>query len=125
MWAYDDLIRQKYEGIIVRHKDAPYERKRSTWVLKFKPKKEDVYEIISAQEEINKDGLPKDSLGSLLCKSGDGSTFSVGSGFTADQRQQLWKDKEALTGKKVKVQYQHLTSGKKVPRFPIFMEVVE
>ena len=125
MRVYDKLINLEYEGMIVRHKDAPYERKRSTLVMKFKPKKEDRYVIVGSEEELSTDGTPKCALGSLVCKSGDGNTFRVGSGFTRRAREDLWSNRESLAGRTVIVQYQHLTSGKKVPRFPIFMEVIE
>lgn len=122
--AYDKIINQGYEGIIVRNVSAPYVRKRSTQVMKFKPKKEDEYEIIGTQEEFSIDGRAKDSLGALVCNSGDGHQFNVGTGFSADQRKSLWKDKELLLGKVAKVKYQHITSGNKVPRFPVFVEIV-
>jgi DNA ligase-1 len=122
--AYDKLVNQGYEGIIVRNCDAPYERKRSTWVMKFKPKKEDEYEIVGFQEEIDKEGLPKGSLGALTCRSGDSNLFNVGTGFSADQRQILWEFRETLPGRIAKVKYQHITTGKKVPRFPVFVEIL-
>lgn len=125
MGAYDKIISLGYEGIIVRHFQAPYQRKRSTMVMKFKPKKEDIYEIVGYNEEVSISGNPKGSLGALICKSGDGDVFNVGTGFTEDQRDQLWKGKEKLAQRFVRVQYQHLTAGKKVPRFPVFMEVIE
>ncbi len=123
MRYYDKLIQQNYEGIIVRHIDAPYERKRSTLVMKFKPKQEDNYEIISSIEEVDKEGTPKDTLGALVCKSGDGKLFNVGTGFTDEQRQQLWSVRDLLRGEVVKIKYQHITNGNKVPRFPVFVEV--
>jgi len=122
--AYDKLIELKYEGIIVRNVQAPYERKRSIWVMKFKPKKEDSYEITGFNEEISIEGVSKGTLGSLVCLSGDGGSFSVGSGFTQDQRYELWKVRDSLVGKSVRIKYQHVTSGKKVPRFPIFVEII-
>ena len=125
MRAYDTILKAGYEGIIVRHCAAPYVRKRSTWVMKFKPKKEDDYEITGFVEEVSINGVPKGVLGSLQCKSGDGNTFSVGTGFDEEQRSILWSCRESLIGKIAKVKYQHLTSGKKVPRFPVFVEVVE
>ena len=94
-------------------------------VMKFKPKKEDYYEIISYAEEQTIEGVAKGRLGALLCKSGDGNTFSVGTGFNDSQREELWRARETLQGSTVKVQYQHLTAGKKVPRFPVFMEVIK
>lgn len=125
MKVFDEIINLGYEGIIVRHNMAPYERKRSTCVMKFKPKKEDIYEIIGYGEEIDKEGILKGSLGSLQLKSGDGNTFSVGSGFTRDLRDRFWRDRKSLSGKIARIQYQHLTSERKVPRFPVFVEVIE
>lgn len=123
MRYYDELVSRKYEGIIVRHIDAPYERKRSLWVMKFKPKQEDEYEITGSVEEVDKDGSPKDTLGALVCKSGDSNLFSIGTGFTDEQRQQLWSIRDLLPGNRAKVKYQHITSGNKVPRFPVFVEI--
>jgi len=125
MCTYDRLIELGYEGMIVRHFQASYERKRSTYVMKFKPKKEDEYEIVGWEEEISIEGRLKGSLGSLTCNSGDGNTFSVGTGFSRELRESLWRDRDTLKGKIAKVQYQHLTTGKNVPRFPVFVEVIE
>ena len=124
MRVYDNLINQGYEGIIVRHLNNYYERKRSTWIMKFKPKKEDTYEIIGYREELSESSSPKNSLGSIICKSGDGETFSIGTGFSKEQRYSIWKNKDQLQGRFLKVQYQHLTD-RKVPRFPVFMEIVD
>ena len=122
---YNKIIDLGYEGIIVRHFQGPYTRKRSTYVMKFKPKKEDHYEITGWKEEYTVEGVAKGRLGALLCKSGDGETFSVGTGFDDSQREELWKVRETLPGSVARVQYQHLTAGKKVPRFPVFVEVIK
>jgi ATP-dependent DNA ligase len=121
--VYDEIINQGYEGIIVRNIENYYERKRSTLVMKFKPKQEDEYEIVGFTEEYDKDGNPKDSLGALICRSGDGNTFNVGTGFTADRRKELWEGRDLVKGNFAIVKYQHITSGKRVPRFPVFVEV--
>ena len=121
--AFDNLVSSGYEGIIVRHPDAFYERKRSTFVMKFKPKKEDEYEIYGFQEEVDQDGNPKDTLGALICKSGDGALFNVGTGFTRDRRRELWEGRGLLVGHSAIVKYQHISSANHVPRFPVFVEV--
>jgi DNA ligase-1 len=123
MRAFDNYIEQGYEGIIVRHYMGAYERKRSTMVMKFKPKKVDDYVITGTVEEMNKEGMEKGSLGAITCLSGDGNLFNVGTGFTAEQRQLLWEVRDTLPGRKVRIKYQHLTTGKQVPRFPVFVEV--
>ena len=124
MRAYDRIIALGYEGIVVRHIDAPYVRRRSLFLMKFKPKKQDVYEIVGWKEEISKDGIPKNRLGALVCKGDDGTEFSVGTGLNDDLRNSLWKERTELIGLNCRVQYQHITSGAHVPRFPVFVEVL-
>lgn len=125
MRVYDKLVESAYEGIIVRHLHAPYEKKRSQFIMKFKPKKEDEYKIVGVSEEVSIDGVPKNRLGALICESGDGETFSVGTGFNDEQREHLWNGRDMLIGMNAKVKYQHVTTGRKVPRFPVFVEVVQ
>lgn len=122
MKVYDLLINNGYEGIIVRHFQCPYERKRSTWMMKFKPKKSDEYKIVGYNEEISITGVPKGTLGSLVCMSGDGQVFNVGTGFDEEQRSALWQSRESLIGKTCVVGYQHLTN-KSIPRFPVFVDI--
>ena len=125
MRIYEEFLDLGYEGIIVRHKLAPYIRRRSTYVLKFKAKKEDIYKIVGYKEEISIEGKPKNRLGAIICIGNDIDEFSVGSGLNDETRVSLWKDKEALVGKYLKVAYQSITAKKGVPRFPIFMEVID
>jgi ATP-dependent DNA ligase len=123
--VYENLTKQGYEGIIVRHLNAQYERKRSTWMMKFKPKKEDEYLIVDTIEEVSIDGIPKNRLGALVLDSGNGSLFNVGSGFTDEVRESLWDIRGILPGMVARVKYQHLTTERKVPRFPVFVEVIQ
>jgi DNA ligase-1 len=125
MHYYDVVLEQDYEGIIVRHPYAPYVRKRSTSIMKFKPKKDDYYLIIGWKEEISIHGEPKGRLGALICSGGSGDTFAVGTGFCEEDRRLLWKQKEGLIGKLAHVKYQHITAGRGVPRFPVFVEIIE
>ena len=125
MLARNAFVTQGYEGIIVRHATAPYVRKRSTGMMKFKPKKSDAYLIVGTIEERDKYGNPKDRLGALVCRGDDGTEFRVGSGFTAAQRVELWRNPEALHGLFVKVEYQALTPGRGCPRFPIFCSIID
>jgi DNA ligase-1 len=124
---YNEFLTDGYEGIVVRSISAPYVRKRSTQLMKFKPKKSDWYRVVGVQEEISKDGEPKGTLGALICSGDDGTRFSVGSGLTAAQRKDLWAQKHELfmADHFCHVQYQHITPGKKVPRFPVFVEVLK
>lgn len=125
MSLYDQIIEDGYEGIIVRHLEAPYEEKRSRWIMKLKPKKEDIYRIVGYKEEISIDGIPKGRLGAVICMGSDGNLFSAGSGLTDELRESLWSTRASLNDKYVRIAYQHITPEKKVPRFPIFMEVLD
>jgi len=93
-------------------------------MMKFKPKKNDLYRIIDTIEEVSITGQKKGTLGAIACIS-DNNVFTVGSGLTADQRRELWKERESLVGKWAEVQYQHQTTGKRVPRFPVFVRIVD
>ena len=112
-----------YEGIIVRHPDAPYVRKRSLYMMKYKPKKNDIYKIVGFKEEISIHGVPKNRLGAFILAGDDGTLFSVGSGFDDTQREYYWQNREEYIGKWCEVQYQNITTKGKVPRFPVFVEV--
>jgi DNA ligase-1 len=122
MHEFNENISLGYEGIVARAYNGTYVRKRSTEVMKFKPKKRDSYLITGWKEEKAEDGTPKGTLGALMCKS-DNEYFSVGSGFTQKERQELWNDKDKLPGNYAVIAYQHTTPRRGVPRFPIFVSV--
>jgi len=123
--AYNGFLKDGYEGIVVRHPGAIYVRRRSPYLMKFKPKKDDFYIIVDFKEEVDKEGNPKDSLGAFTCMGDDGTIFSVGSGLTKEQREVYWERRDQLRGRSCHVQYQHITPGKGVPRFPVFLSVEE
>ncbi len=125
MKVLDDLISQGYEGMIVRNIEYPYMRKRSTGMMKFKPRAEDHYSIVGVEEEISIHGEPKQALGALVLQSDEGHIFKVGSGsfLTRENRQGLWKAREKVVGRVARVKYQHLTE-RRVPRFPVLIDIV-
>lgn len=122
---YNEYISLGYEGIIVRNVYAPYVRKRSIFVMKFKPKKKDHYEIISLQEAIDKDGNPKGMLGAFICRGADGTPFGVGAGkLNHDERYYAWQHPEEFIGRICEVQYQNLTPNR-VPRFGLCVRTID
>jgi DNA ligase 1 len=124
MRCYDKILNEGYEGIVLREYNNTYVTKRSTSMMKFKPKKTDEYEIVGYTQEVSIHGEPKQSLGAFVCKGDDGTLFNVGTGFTKSDREFLWSNAEYYIGKKVLVSYQHLTHGAGVPRFPVFTKVI-
>ena len=112
---YDEFIKIGYEGIIVRNLEAPYIERRSIFMMKFKPKKSDTYQIIGWNEEISIDGIPKGRIGSLILSSELGDNFNVGAGLDADQKDYLWLMRDDIAGNMATVFYQHLTN-RKIPK---------
>ncbi len=121
---YDKVISMKYEGIIVRHIHAPYEEKRSIWMMKFKPKKTDTYLAIGWKEECSMEGVPKGRIGSIICSSQDGEEFAIGAGLDDEQKARLWEIRGLIAGSSVIVHYQHLTN-KKIPKGSFDLEIPE
>lgn len=126
MRAADEFAEKGYEGFVIRDAYAPYVRKRSTQMMKFKARKEDLYKIVGYREEISIKGIPKNSLGALICVGDDETEFNVGSGslLTQEGRETLWKEKESLIGQYARVRYQHLTHARGVPRFPVIVDII-
>ena len=122
--TYDRIIKLGYEGIIVRHQLGPYEVKRSLWVMKFKPKKQDIYKIVGWKEEVSINGTPKGRIGSLVMSSQFGDEFAVSAGLDDEEKARLWLIKDELAGRNAIVHYQHLTD-KKIPKGSFNIEVIE
>ena len=121
MRIYDDYLDLGYEGIVVRHIKAPYIKRHSRFMLKFKPKKSDYYKIDSVTEAISKYGNPLGILGAFWCEDLEGTTFKIGAGkLKHDKRKELWKDRQSLRGKFCHVQYQTL-SPRGAPIFGLCM----
>lgn len=122
---YNQYLSKGYEGIIVRHIEAPYVRKRSRFMLKFKPKKDDYYKIIEVLQAMSNTEDPLHMIGAFRCVGSDGTPFKIGAGkLTHAERWDLWKTADSLIGKFCHVQYQNLTSSG-VPRFGLCISVVD
>lgn len=133
-----------YEGIMLRSLSGPYKQGRSTlregYLLKVKRFDDDEAEVIGYTEQMHNDneattdarGYTKRSthaegkraagtLGALQVRDiRTGVEFDIGTGFTAEQRLNLWEGRKYLPGKLVK--YKHFRIGvKDKPRFPVFL----
>jgi ATP-dependent DNA ligase len=114
-----------YEGVILRNLTSSYIRKRSTGIMKLKPRKEDEYLIIGYEEEVSIQGEPKNTLGALWLSSSNNDKFKVGSGsyLTKESRKNLWMCKERLLNKIARIKYQELTD-RQVPMFPVLIDII-
>lgn len=114
-----------YEGIVVRRATSKWVAKRSTEVLKWKPRGCDSYLIVGWNEEVSIEGEPKDSLGSFECMTDAKGTFSVGTGslLTHAKRRELWRVRDTLVGKYLVVKYPELTN-RGVPSQPVAVDII-
>ena len=114
--TYED---QGYEGVIIRHPELKYVRKRSVHMLKFKPKKSDTYPLLDVVEAVSKDGQPLDMAGTLVL--GESlEAFEVGCGkLTHSERRHLWQAYQNNETQGLHVHYQYQSSQPKTgkPRF--------
>lgn len=130
------------EGLILRSPIGKYKYGRSTpkeqLSVKLKFFQQDEFEVIgftermhnANQAKINELGLqersshkdnliPMNTLGSLILKYGDDS-FQMGTGFTDEQRQKIWDNRDKYLGKFASVRYMSVGLKDK-PRVPSFI----
>ena len=117
-------VAEGYEGIMIKDLGAPYECKRSSFWMKWKP-------VITVDLEIEDvepgTGKNKGRLGALVCRGQDGGRdirVNVGSGFTDDQRSTIWHDRDSIIGHVVEVMADAVTQnqdGSYSLRFPRFV----
>jgi DNA ligase-1 len=111
---YGEYLRAGYEGQILRL-DAPYENKRSNYLLKRKEFVDDEFVIVSVDEG---KGTRSGMAGFITCRLKDGRTFGAGIKGTHEYATQLLVDADKYVGGDVTIRYQALTPDG-IPRFPV------
>jgi DNA ligase-1 len=116
----------KWEGLMYRNADAPYEFKRTRNLLKIKSMQDGEFMLAGLSEGTGKN---KNKLGALNIKY-QGNIVGVGSGFTDEDRELIWSNSKLFLSTvftenfDVKVQYfEQTTDAKGNPslRFPVFL----
>ena len=139
-----EVLAEGYEGVMLRHPDAPYKFGRSTaregYLLKVKRFHDDEFEIVGFEEEMfnaneattselgrtkrsshKANKIPKGRLGALVLKYGD-TTFNCGTGFNDAERERIWTERESYLGMLAKIKY--FAHGiKDVPKLPSFLGI--
>jgi ATP-dependent DNA ligase len=108
--CFDYFVDEGYEGIIIRHPHKPYIPAKTVYMMKHKKRQRLTATIVGYEEEHDKHGQPKGTLGAVVAKLSPLVTVSVGSGFTADERIDYWLDRDKLLGQLVLIEYQEPTS---------------
>jgi DNA ligase-1 len=121
-----DTIEAGFEGIMIKDPDAIYECKRSVSWLKQKPFIEVSLAVVEVEIGTGKnDGR----LGAIICEGEDDGRkirVNVGSGFTDEQRDEFWNDREDLIGQIIEVRADAATRSQDSEdvyslRFPRFL----
>jgi len=123
-----DQVNAGFEGIMIKDVGAPYECKRNTFWMKWKPTITVDLEVIGVEEGT---GRNVGRLGALVCSGvDDGKTIdvNVGSGFSDADRDSLWSDRNMVIGRTVEIlcdvitQNQDGTYSLRFPRFVRFRD---
>ena len=119
-----DAVKEGYEGIMIKDLGAPYECKRSSFWMKWKPTITVDLNIIGTEEGT---GRNQGRLGALICEGVDNDRLirvNVGSGLCDSDRVGYWSNRHDLLGRVVEVEADAVTQnqdGSYSLRFPRFV----
>jgi DNA ligase-1 len=120
----DDAVAQGFEGIMLKDLDAPYECRRSSFWLKWKPVITVDLKIVGFEEGT---GRNLGRLGAIVCEGVDNGrniSVNVGSGLSDADRDEYWLARDQLLGDVVEVEADAVTqnqNGTYSLRFPRFL----
>ena len=127
--VFAEMIKQSkdggWEGLMLR-KDAPYQGKRSSDILKVKSFHDAEYIVVDVENSINRvivEGreVEEEMLKNVVIEH-KGHRVQVGSGFSLEQKRHYYKHPEEILGKQITVQYFEESrdqSGGYSLRFPV------
>lgn len=123
-----DQVNAGFEGIMIKDTNAPYECKRNTFWMKWKPVVDFDLTVIGIEEGTGKN---IGRMGALVCEGVDDGkhiTVNVGSGYTDEERQSYWDDKSSVIGRTAVVMADAITQNQdgsyslRFPRFKTFRD---
>jgi DNA ligase-1 len=120
----NDAVIAGFEGIMIKKLTAPYECKRSSFWMKWKPVITVDLTIVGFEEGT---GRNVGRLGALICEGVDDGRkirVNVGTGFSDAQRMEYWHSRDSLLGELAEVEADAVTQnqdGSYSLRFPRFV----
>ena len=119
-----DAVKAGFEGIMIKDLDAPYECKRSSFWMKWKPTITVDLNIVGFEEGT---GRNLGRLGAIICEGEDDGRqirVNVGSALSDGDRDEYWSNRDNLLGDVVEVEADAVTQnqdGTYSLRFPRFV----
>ena len=120
----EDSVAYGFEGIMIKDMDAPYECRRSTFWMKWKPVITVDLNIVGFGEGT---GRNEGRLGAIICEGVDNDRairVNVGSGLSDANRDEYWHSRDELHGRVIEVAADAVTQnqdGTYSLRFPRFV----
>ena len=123
-----DQVNAGFEGIMIKDVNAPYECKRNTFWMKWKPTITVDLTVVGLEEGT---GRNQGRLGALVCEGEDDGKFiqvNVGSGYSDEDRDNYWRDSNLIIGRTAEIlcdvitQNQDGTYSLRFPRFVRFRD---
>ena len=120
----EDSVAAGYEGIMIKSVDAPYECRRSSFWMKWKPVMTVDLNIVGFEEGT---GRNAGRLGAIICEGTDNDRdirVNVGSGLSDENRDEYWTTRDDLLGRVIEVAADAVTQnqdGTYSLRFPRFV----
>ena len=116
-------ISQDQEGVMVNLADKTYKCKRTDVILKVKKMQSCDCKVIGFEEGT---GRLQETLGAILINYKD-NVVKVGSGYSDEDRKDIWNNRDNLLGKIIEVQYFEETENQNDDslslRFPVFLRI--
>lgn len=118
----EQMVREDKEGLMI-NTDAPYRRTRHKGILKVKRFYKMDLPIIRCEEGT---GRLSGTLGAFVLKYKE-NEVKVGSGFTDEQREQFWNNRDDMEGLLCEVKYKEISqdkgTGLESLQFPVFVGI--
>lgn len=118
----EQMVREDKEGLMI-NTDAPYRRTRHKGILKVKRFYTMDLPIIRCEEGT---GRLSGTLGAFVLKYKE-NEVKVGSGFTDEQREQFWNNRDDMEGLLCEVKYKEISQDKETGleslQFPVFVGI--
>jgi len=116
--VFEVFLAHNFEGAMLKDPDGVYVGRRSRAWMKRKPWTSSDGRIKGYQEGTRR---LQGTLGALILEMADGSEVEVGTGFTDEQRHEIWADQAGHLGRWVEFKHQKDPTAVATYRFPVYL----